>query len=286
MDAAEIDDRPALTDCAENPAFPDEHLLDSCVVRQHRQHHVGLMRKLGRRCVELGAAVHQGPGLVCRAVVDPQRIAGIEQHGRPAARRNRGREGRTIDAGDHPERRVGRDDGRAGVAGAEERPGFAARDQGGGHANRRAGLAAHGCGRVRHLDDVGRIDNGDGKASPVGMRVERLLDPGGDADECNLDVEMARGSDRAVHDRRRRMVAAHRVNGDADHRERTGSLLVDGADLALAVIPAMRADPVGRLRLVALRAQAGRGRAQRIVRAALGRACLRVSAFWIRHFFP
>jgi hypothetical protein len=32
-----------------------------------------------------------------------------------------------------------------------------------------------------------------------------------------MDVEVAGGSDRAVHDCRRRLVAAHRVNGDVDH---------------------------------------------------------------------
>ena len=46
MDAAEIDDRPARADCAENTTFPDEHLLDGCIVRKHRQHHVGMVRKL------------------------------------------------------------------------------------------------------------------------------------------------------------------------------------------------------------------------------------------------
>ena len=49
------------------------------------------------------------------------------------------------------------------------------------------------------------------------MRIERLLDPAGNADEGNLDVEVSGGSDGAVHDRRRRMVAAHRVNGDGNH---------------------------------------------------------------------
>src|SRR5258705_10256091 len=60
-------------------------------------------------------------------------------------------------------------------------------------------------------------------------------------------------------------------------------LLVYRPHLASRVVAAMRADAVRCLRLVALRAQIGRGRLQRIVRAALGRACLRVSAFWIRH---
>ena len=50
--------------------------------------------------------------------------------------------------------------------------------------------------------------------APVGVPIERLFDRGGRADERELDIEVAGGGDGAVHDRRRRMVAAHRVNGD------------------------------------------------------------------------
>ena len=52
---------------------------------------------------------------------------------------------------------------------------------------------------------------------------------------------------------------------------------------AAAVVAAMRADAVRRLGLVALRAQAGGGARQRVVRAALRRAGLGMSSFWIRH---
>src|SRR3954468_6496230 len=64
---------------------------------------------------------------------------------------------------------------------------------------------------------------------------------------------------------------------------RIGLFLVDRTNLPLAVITAMRAHAVRRLGLVALRAQAGGGRRQRVVRAALRRPRLRVSAFGIRH---
>ena len=64
----------------------------------------------------------------------------------------------------------------------------------------------------------------------------------------------------------------------------TSSLFfVDGTNLALPVEAAVRTHPVRRLRFVALRTEIrGHGR-ERVVRAALGRASLRVSAFWIWH---
>ena len=77
----------------------------------------------------------------------------------------------------------------------------------------------------------------------------------------------------------------HRIDGDADHLG-SGLLLINRPDLPLAIVPAMRADAMRSLRLVALRAQAGGGGPQRIVRAALGGTRLRMSSFWIRHCFP
>ena len=70
--------------------------------------------------------------------------------------------------------------------------------------------------------------------------------------------------ERAVDDVARRVVAAHGVDGDPDHRVRSGLercravpvelFLVDRARLAAAVVAAVRADAVRRLRLVAVRA--------------------------------
>ena len=59
--------------------------------------------------------------------------------------------------------------------------------------------------------------------------------------------------------------------------------LVDCPNLPLAIVAAVRADAMRRLRLVALRAEVRGSRGQRIVRATLRGAGLGVSAFWIRH---
>src|SRR5690349_6597221 len=55
------------------------------------------------------------------------------------------------------------------------------------------------------------------------------------------------------------------------------------ANLAAAVMTTVRADDVGWLELLTLRAGTKRHRLQRVVRAALGRPRLGVSAFRIRH---
>jgi len=78
-------------------------------------------------------------------------------------------------------------------------------------------LSTRGAGRVRHLDDVGSVDDADPKLTPIGMALERRRDCGGDSNEQYLEVEMTGGGKGAVHDGGRRVVAAHRVNGDFDH---------------------------------------------------------------------
>src|SRR4029078_2976372 len=60
-------------------------------------------------------------------------------------------------------------------------------------------------------------------------------------------------------------------------------LLLDRLDLASAVVAAVRADDVGLLGFVALRALAAADRLWRVVGAALGGAGLRMPAFRIRH---
>jgi hypothetical protein len=97
------------------------------------------------------------------------------------------------------------------------------------------------------------------------VALERRRDCGRDSNEKYLEVEMTGGSKGAVHDGGRRMVATHRVNGDADRK----LFLLDGSDLPLPVKAAMRANPVRGFRLVALRAEARGGGAQRVVRPAL-----------------
>ncbi len=106
------------------------------------------------------------------------------------------------------------------------------------------------------------------------------------ADEVDTEPEIARGRDGAINGMRRRMIAAHRVNryAHADRVKLIGgsfesvdSVFVDGTDLARAIVAAVRAHAVRGLRLAALRAQAGGGGRQRVVRAALAAAGLGVS---------
>src|SRR5687768_15782133 len=63
----------------------------------------------------------------------------------------------------------------------------------------------------------------------------------------------------------------------------SGLLFADRTHLTAAVVAAVRADDVGWLELLTLRAGTKRHRLQRVVRAALGRPRLGVSAFRIRH---
>src|SRR6267143_1062250 len=63
-------------------------------------------------------------------------------------------------------------------------------------------------------------------------------------------------------------------------------LFFDRARLTAAVVAAVGAHAMGHLRLVAVRALAEADGLERIVRAAIGRPRLGVSAFWIRHVVP
>jgi len=108
------------------------------------------------------------------------------------------------------------------------------------------------------------------------------------AHERDGDIQLTGGLDGTVDDRTRRVVTTHGVDGYAHTRTMLVTpdvrlFLVDGANLPLTVGAAMRTDAVGRLRLVALRAQPRAGRGQGIVRPALGRARLGMSSFRIRH---
>jgi hypothetical protein len=73
-----------------------------------------------------------------------------------------------------------------------------------------------------------------------------------------------------------------RSTDKADQRSWT-LLLVDGTHLPSAVIPAVAADGVRELQLMALRALARADRLERVVRPALGRARLGVASLGIRH---
>jgi hypothetical protein len=143
-------------------------------------------------------------------------------------------------------------------------------------------LAARGRRRFRHLDHVGRLDDVDLELTPVCVTVEQGPDRCGGSNKKNPEVEMTGGGKGAVHDGGRRVVATHRVNGDANRK----LFLFDRSDLPLPIKAAMRANPMGGFRLVTLRAEVRGSGAQRVMGTTLGGARFRMSTFWIRHFFP
>ena len=217
------------------------------------------------------------------------RRARVDQHRRPVPRRHRRRQRRTIDAGQHAERARAPPHRGAGVPGATS---AAASPRATSSAATR--IDARGLRRSASAGDSA-ISTTSGASitrmsSASGRRGGQLrFDRGTAADEIDADAQMPRGGQRAVDDARRRMIAAHRVDRYAHAgprlRDEAGVtlFLVDRRDLALLVEAAVLADAVRRLRLAALRAVAGRGRGQRVVRAALAAAGLGVASFWIRH---
>ncbi len=231
--------------------------------------------------------------------------ARIQQHRRAVPGRHRRRQCRTIHARQHAERRVGSDDARAGMAGAEQRARMTRGHVIRGDANRRLGLAPQRLGgRFRHFDNVGRVDDTHVEGTRVRISLELGVDQVRATNQVNTETEVAGRGQRAFDRPCRRVIAAHRVNGDAHHQvrprlrqamDRSSSgtrqrsvppgrlILVDGADLAGAIVTAIRAHAVRGFRLTALRAQAGCRGLERVVRAALAAAGLGVSAFWIRH---
>ena len=88
----------------------------------------------------------------------------------------------------------------------------------GGHPDRGARFPPQGRGRrIRHLDDVGRINDANALTASVTMGKEGGLDTIGRSDQKDLGIQMPRRGDRAVNHRVGRAIAAHRVNSDADH---------------------------------------------------------------------
>jgi hypothetical protein len=100
---------------------------------------------------------------------------------------------------------------------AEQRIRLATPDEIGGDAYRGTRHAAHRGGRIGHLNGIWSVQDRQPEMAPVRVPVERLVDRGWRADEREVDIQVAGRGDCAIHDRRRRMVAAHRVNGDVDH---------------------------------------------------------------------
>jgi hypothetical protein len=143
--------------------------------------------------------------------------ARIEQDGGTRSGWNRSGQSRPIDARNHPEGEMGRQYRGAGMAGAEERIGFASRDKVRCHPNGRPGLPPRRGRGIGHLDHIRRLDDTDWKLAPVCVALEGGNDCGGCSDKGELKVKVTGGCDGAIHDRGRRMVAAHRINGDCDH---------------------------------------------------------------------
>ena len=142
--------------------------------------------------------------------------AGVEQDRRAGAGGNDGGQRRTIDAGQAAERRMRRHHRRTGVPGAEERLGPAVRHGLGGDANRRPRLAAQRRRRrFLHLDALGGVQDVDVEPGDAGMPGQLPLDQVAATDQEQTDLQVTRGDERSVDDARGGLVAAHRVNGDA-----------------------------------------------------------------------
>jgi len=111
------------------------------------------------------------------------------------------------------------------VAGAEERISLVVGDQFGGDTNGGAGLSTRGNGRFRHLDNVWSLNDANLKPTPIGVALERWRNRGGGSNQKYLQVEVTGGGKGAVHDGGRRVVATHRVNGDADRNYSSSTAL-------------------------------------------------------------
>jgi hypothetical protein len=75
------------------------------------------------------------------------------------------------------------------------------------------------CGsrRVRHRNNVGRIDDANALATGMAMGKERRIDTIGRSNQQDLGIQMPRCGYRAVNHRVGRAIAAHRVNGYPNH---------------------------------------------------------------------
>ena len=93
-----------------------------------------------------------------------------------------------------------------------------ARHQLGGHLDRGRRLAPERRRRrLGHLDHCVGVDDADARRVGTGVARQLGLEPRGRTDQRHAEIEMPRRRERAVDDVRRRLVAAHRVNGDPDH---------------------------------------------------------------------
>ena len=77
----------------------------------------------------------------------------------------------------------------------------------------------------------------DALAIDVGMPAQLALEPAGRADERDAQIEVPRGRERAVDDVPRRVVAAHRVDGNPNHAVRVGARSLYSSSTARAWRP-------------------------------------------------
>jgi len=106
------------------------------------------------------------------------------------------------------------------------------------------------------------------------------------ADQDDLDGKLSRRQEGTLHHFRRRMIAAHGVEGYADdlsHRRCWLKRVLDGDDFTAFVEATFRTDTVWHLRFMALRARRQRLRFQEVMRTTRACASSRVAPFWVRH---
>ena len=113
---------------------------------------------------------------------------------------------------------MGAEDRRARVSRAHESRGVAAGDRLGGDADGRPGLAAERRHRgFAHFDDIGSLENTDGKTIDIMVPSELSPDDVDRSSQHEAQIDVPRGRDRAIDNGARRVISAHRVYSDVDH---------------------------------------------------------------------
>ena len=145
--------------------------------------------------------------------------AHVEQDAESVARWDRRGERRTIDAGQHAERRVRRQHRRARMPRAHQRRRVCRRatDSAATRIDARGFRRRAAAGASRHADDVGRVENADAQLVGVGCLASSARIVAGRAGKQKPEIEMTRSSQGAVDDAAGGVVAAHRVYGDSNH---------------------------------------------------------------------
>jgi hypothetical protein len=172
---------------------------------------------LDAKCDTCVNAAHNGE---LKQVVGPALHvgAGIEKRRGLAASGKGGSKRWPVDARNRAESGVCSHNRSAGVSRTEERDGVLSGHEVGGDPNGRVLFTPQDGRRfIGHLDDVGRIDHLDAQTRPVAVHRQCLFDDVRVANERKPYSQMPRGRHSALDNRRRRMIAAHRINGDANH---------------------------------------------------------------------